>query len=237
MPLSFKRLKFNTVDAAISETDLTLSGTTILGIGAPASTAGTAAVGMGVIKSGRTTGVTTGTIVAVNMTVRVNYGSSCGTATFKKQVSITPGTFSDSGDSGSVILDAATKKPVALLFAGSSKGTIGNPIAYVLSQLGVSIHATIAAATEENSMEEEIQGPDADPQVAPLAEIQTRHEGKLLQIRGVVGIGIGQTADGKDLGFIVHTEKNLSSQSLKRIPASLEGIPVRIIESGEFTAR
>jgi PKD repeat protein len=61
-------------------------------------------------------------------------------ATFVDQIGITPGTFSDGGDSGSLIVtDDSNKNPVALLFAGSSERTLANPIAYVLNRFNVTI--------------------------------------------------------------------------------------------------
>ena len=90
---------------------------------------------MEVTKSGRTTEVTTGVVEAVNATVRVSYGPQCGTARFVQQVTFS--NMSDSGDSGSVILESQTLKPVALLFAGSEKNTVGNPFAAVVEALDI----------------------------------------------------------------------------------------------------
>jgi hypothetical protein len=49
------------------------------------------------------------------------------------------GPFSKPGDSGSLIVTAAAKRPVALLFAGSSDNsvTFGNPIEAVMSALDI----------------------------------------------------------------------------------------------------
>ena len=88
----------------------------------------TALPGMRVIKSGRTTGVTTGTVTAVDVDrVQVNYGTriSPRIATFNDTIEIVGenGPFSAPGDSGSVILDRDTGRPVALLFAGDGRTT------------------------------------------------------------------------------------------------------------------
>jgi len=84
--------------------------------------------GMRVIKSGRTTGVTTGTVTAVNVNqVQVNYGTRTAPriATFNDTIEIVGdnGPFSAPGDSGSVILNRDTGRPVALLFAGDGQTT------------------------------------------------------------------------------------------------------------------
>ena len=90
------------------------------------------AVDMAVEKSGRTTGLTTGSIGAVNVTVSVTGYGVCGCgqpgerpaemAKFVKQFSVSSTTFSSGGDSGSLIVkvpaSGAKPNPVGLLFAG-----------------------------------------------------------------------------------------------------------------------
>ena len=94
---------------------------------------------MSVMKNGRTTQATQGVItgVAVN-DVRVAFDG--GIAIFNDQIIIRPigsGPFSQGGDSGSVIVSVGTRQPVGLLFAGSTTHTIANPIASVISELGI----------------------------------------------------------------------------------------------------
>jgi hypothetical protein len=74
-------------------------------------------------KTGRTTGYTTGTISAVDFDGWVGYDS--GDAYFEDQMLITPGSFSDAGDSGSCILDM-DENIIGLLFAGGATHTIAN---------------------------------------------------------------------------------------------------------------
>lgn len=97
-------------------------------------------VGVSVIKNGRTTQATQGTITTVGVNgVRVTY--SAGVATFNNQIIIVGlggRPFSAGGDSGSVIVTAGTKQPTALLFAGSQTHTIANPIQAVMAALGIS---------------------------------------------------------------------------------------------------
>jgi hypothetical protein len=91
-------------------------------------------------KCGRTTGCNSGTVSAVNATVRVQYSS--GIATFVGQIVIdgSHGPFSRAGDSGSLIVTGdAAANPVGLLFAGSNTVTIANPIAPALQAMGVTI--------------------------------------------------------------------------------------------------
>src|SRR5205814_2362109 len=62
------------------------------------------------------------------------------TARYVDQLLITPGGFSNGGDSGSLIVtDDANLNPVALLFAGNASVTIANRIDLVLQRFGVVI--------------------------------------------------------------------------------------------------
>jgi hypothetical protein len=98
-----------------------------------------AAVGMKVHKHGRTTGYTRGQVVDVAADVNVGY--DFGTARFVDQIIVIgdSGSFSDSGDSGSLIVDRQTKRATGLLFAGSASHTIANHIENVLAKLGVTL--------------------------------------------------------------------------------------------------
>lgn len=142
VPISFTDV--NVVDAAIALSSIaSLDNTTPPdGYGAPKSTTADASIGMKVLKYGRTTGQTKGRVYAINVTVDVWYDS--GVARFENQIVITPGTFSAGGDSGSLIVVDSKRtndhlKPVGLLFAGSSRYTIANPIGPVLDAFGVTI--------------------------------------------------------------------------------------------------
>ena len=99
--------------------------------------------GMTVTKAGRTTGVTTGTIRAIRVRgVQVNYGTRQNPimATFDNAITITGagGTpFSNPGDSGSVILDQQSGRPVALLFAGDMTTTTACDVAVACNRFNV----------------------------------------------------------------------------------------------------
>lgn len=129
----------NEIDAAVA---LPLAGTlgnatpSIGGYGTPTETPVTAAVGLSVRKVGRTTGYTTGQVSEINGMVGVSYGT--GVAYFRRQIIITPGSFSAGGDSGSLIVDPSNN-PLGLLFAGSDADTIANEIDRVLARFGVTV--------------------------------------------------------------------------------------------------
>ncbi|MFW6281552.1 MAG: hypothetical protein ACOC1O_02000 [bacterium] len=92
-----------------------------------------AKVDMEVQKSGRTTGLTEGKIVAVDASVTVNMSES-EQANFEDQFITTP--MSKAGDSGSLILDMENNA-VGLLFAGSEKATVCNRISNVMDNLDI----------------------------------------------------------------------------------------------------
>lgn len=139
----FKKIKWkplknsNVIDAAIAEIMPGIPYSCSMKAGyTPSSTVATATIGLSVKKCGRTTGLTTGTVTGVNVTVVVNYMPD-GYARYDDQVQFT--NISDSGDSGSLIVTQSGNQPVALLFAGSSSTTFGNPIQAVLDYFHVTI--------------------------------------------------------------------------------------------------
>ena len=135
-------IETNAVDAAIAKvTKKSLVSSDVLFIGPPAGTAA-AAKDMVVHKFGRTTSYTAGRISSIFFDVTVPY--EVGDVMFQDQVAIRglDGTrFSDSGDSGSAILERSTNKVVALLFAGATNGTLtfANHIGDVLKKLKVKL--------------------------------------------------------------------------------------------------
>lgn len=156
-PISFS--SDNQMDAAIAELfdASTVTGSTpTYAYGAPGTSTASASVGLNVQKFGRTTGHTTGTVEETNVTVSVCYVTRgpfmCeSAATFVDQFTITPGNFSDGGDSGSLIVtNNSNKNPVGLLFAGSTERTIANPIGPVFNRFGVGIETNPANCSNSN---------------------------------------------------------------------------------------
>ena len=107
----------------------------ILGVGVPSGVA-QPALGLGVIKSGRTTGVTMDQINVLDATVVVGYGAG-KSATFEGQ--IITGPMSQGGDSGSLLMEERNYQAVGLLFAGSDQVTIHSPIQPILNRFGAVI--------------------------------------------------------------------------------------------------
>ncbi len=135
IPILFNRNRYNLVDAALAKPrDLRNVVAPIAGLGIPRGTV-EATLGMQVIKSGRTTGVTSGTVTGLDATIAVGFGT--GTAYFRNQILTT--NMSAGGDSGSLLMDRSNRKATGLLFAGSSKVTVHNNISNVLTALGVEL--------------------------------------------------------------------------------------------------
>ncbi|QEV17462.1 hypothetical protein [Streptomyces alboniger] len=132
----------NVVDAALASVDFQDATREQYFSGAPRAWRRKANVAVGdlVKKTGRTTNISFGRIIAVDATIDVNYGTA-GTARFKDQILTT--NISAGGDSGSLV---ASRDDVALglLFAGSSVVTVVNHIENVRALLRVEIAELLA---------------------------------------------------------------------------------------------
>lgn len=125
----------NKVDAAIAR-PLNVADVSdeIMGIG-KIQGLGAGTLGLSVKKSGRTTGLTTGQVTQVDVTVKVQYDAG-KIALFTDQLMAGP--MSQGGDSGSAVLDN-NDRLVGLLFAGSDNSTIINRIENVFSALRLAL--------------------------------------------------------------------------------------------------
>jgi hypothetical protein len=226
----------------------------ILDIGVPCSATRTPVIGMNVEKSGRTTAFTTGTIQATNVNVSIQYQTGCNagrkfTETYTNQVSITPGTFSAGGDSGSLILsnDSSSHYPVALLYAGSSSVTIGNPIQDVVNALNAGGHSTsfvgnatcsgpaTAVPLSGITGSQNPHGP-SDSDVDFARRVKESHEPELSARPEVLGAGVGAAEHNPTeavIALYVNSGKGMQSHGL---PTELDGVKVRVIPTDPFVA-
>jgi hypothetical protein len=254
VPINFKKGTTNTVDAAIAEvaSGAVDSSGAILGIGTVGAPVAPA-LNMAVQKSGRTTGVTSGVVAATSVTISVKYGSQCGggrgTGTFKNQIRITPGTFSDGGDSGSLIVTTGTSpQAVGLLFAGGTNDTFANPIQAVLDALGASMVVGAASGrfrrwfarllpAVSRAHAASPSGPIHPASQAAAEHAKERNERALLAIQGVVGVGVGvsETVAGEAV-VEVYVEKSTPAVR-SAVPGQVDGVPVKVVETGEIKAR
>ncbi len=93
-------------------------------------------IGMPVAKVGRTSGLTTGVVLAVGVTYKIDYGLS-RPLIFHDQIMTTP--MASGGDSGSVLVGlGARRSVVGLILAGSDRMTIATPIEAIHERFNVS---------------------------------------------------------------------------------------------------
>ena len=249
-------LKTSGVDAALAAVvsgGVDSSGT-ILDLGTnqdpapPAGTLATAAMGMAVAKSGRSSGLTCSSVQTINTSVRIDYQTSCNggttfTVTFNNQVVVGGGSFSAAGDSGSLIVDSQTAQPVALLYGGNSTGTVGNPIQAVLTALkdpssGAvpavvggpqhSVACPASSAAQANSVmlsEQEVQRATA---------VKLRHEVRLMSDPAVVGVGVGASDDNPgEAALVLYVDREKTHAP---IPVQIDGLRTKIIATDRFHA-
>jgi Peptidase family S64 len=202
-------------------------------------------VGLGVAKSGRTTGFTTGTIGSINTSVSVQYQAGCGqgkkfVVSYTNQVVINSSTFSAGGDSGSLIVtNDANHNPVALLFAGSSTTTIGNPIGQVLTQVSNALGRTVSFVGSGQALSiETLASNSLLRQEMELANaVKNRHERFLMGQPGVMGVGVGvPEGDSVEGAIVVYMDRNMGGRA-PVLPQSLDNVRVRVVLSDTFVAR
>ena len=179
VPLSFTG--FNQADVAIARvrSGMVRTDGSILDIGVLGPNWRSAAVGLEVKKSGRTTGLTTGQVAAVDVSINVMYPSSCGAsfgpvASFINQVRISPGSFIMSGDSGSLAVENVSSNPraTALMFAGSSSSAFGNRIEAVFGEFGGGVTQT-GTVYQLNMVSGEPPPPPPPPEVGTITGVVT----------------------------------------------------------------
>jgi hypothetical protein len=135
VPLDLSASGENSVDAALCRPDgPAMVEVSILGIGLVTGIA-RVELDSSVMKSGRSTGVTTGKVRAMDATLQV-YLDGGRRGRFTDQIVCTR--MGESGDSGSLGV-TANRKAFGLLFAGSSNTTVFNRMEHVLRQLSVDL--------------------------------------------------------------------------------------------------
>jgi hypothetical protein len=245
---------------------LYLGGTATNGIpdpGAPHAGSGVAAtVGMAVAKSGRSTGLTCSSVLAINVTTStpVQYQKGCGTgATFNVSFSNlvdvagpVPTSFSAEGDSGSLIVTQNTADPVALLFAGSDTDTIANPVSDVLNTskflgannavptfVGSATPHVVIGCTLPVKPAGAIQTPAtsivASEALQKATAARDAHAPELLAHPEVQAVGVGASYDNPTEAAILFFVTK--GQPRTDIPVQVEGIRTRIIEGDLFASR
>jgi hypothetical protein len=203
---------------------------------------------MPVAKSGRSTGVTCSSIGGI-ADVKVDYQQGCGsgtifTVTFRNQVIVSGGGFSASGDSGSLIANSQTAQPVALLFAGGSTNTVGNPIQDVLNALKDPTSGT--APTMVGGGQHAISCPAgpaaATPRTSALSQAaaaqataaRDKHAQELMADPAVIAVDIGVSDDQPGQpALLVYIEQGRPRPPL---PAEVDGVRTKVIFADRLRA-
>jgi Peptidase family S64 len=241
---AYASLGSSNVDAAIAALRAGAMATNgdIIDIGIPSGTTVAPAVGLAVAKSGRTTGLTTGSIGAINANVNVQYQQGCGggrkfVVSYTNQIVVNSSTFSAGGDSGSLIVtDTTDHNPVGLLFAGSSTTTIANPIGDVLTQVGTALGKTVSF---------NLTGPSSGPaletesaltpaEISRATRAKDAHAPRLMSDPGVVAVGVGQDEQNPGrAAVVIYLQRGLARAAIAR---ELDGVGTRIIETDPIVA-
>jgi hypothetical protein len=263
LPLGSKRTNADAAIAQVTSRAVDLAGN-ILELGArqadgtlaPAppgisSTGGrgeTAWLGQQVAKSGRTTGLTCGGVSAVDLDVKVDYFLDCAetrpylTKTFTHQLGLSGNQFSDAGDSGALVVDAANAEPVGLYFAGGadlagvSQG-VANPATDVLAELGAQSggsYTFVGAADHAVSCLSYGDNTIAAAQSRTLGDAEkARSQQALVQARmlvnssaGVLGVATGKSSDHPgEAAVILYADQNKAVN----LPATIDGVRTLVI--------
>ena len=229
----FEKLKVggvNYYDAAIARTGCSQCVQvdpqgTILEIGAVSSATALPTVEMQVMKAGRTTGYSSGSIVAIHVKVIISY-PSLGPLEFGDQIMISPGVFSSAGDSGSLVVNT-TRNPIGLLFAGNPNFTLASPVDPILKKFGVTFVGSLAATPVPSTSV-------GNAKIEAASAVKDRYDDYLLKLPEAQGHGVGYSSSGSGQAVIKLFVRKATDAARNAAPRSLEGVPVEIIETGEF---
>jgi hypothetical protein len=211
-----------------------------------------ASLGMMVAKSGRTTGLTCAAVSAINVDVVVDYFTDCAETsqsrakTFINQIAIAGTSFSDAGDSGALVVDAANAEPVGLFFAGGTDSNgvehaIASPAGDVLAELNSQVPEAgaptnysfvggadhpVSCLSYDAAKAADSASARTEPPALPAAE-RERLEAALAQAQllvnpatGVVRVGIVASKDRPGQGSIgLYVEPVANAANAATIPA------------------
>jgi hypothetical protein len=209
------------------------------------------------VKSGRTTGLTCSTVESVDLSVRINYFKDCAesqpyyTKTFANQIGIAGEKFSDSGDSGALVVDASNAEPVGLLFSGGTDGdgaglSVANPISDVLQELssqagsrlaiaGTTVPHPVACVQYEtktaagSNVDDTFSKLVVSPEAASHAQFIAETTGQSLIQRqaGVLGVAGGKSLDSPgEASLIVYTDQ---AKGFISAPQTFDGLRTQVI--------
>lgn len=198
-----------------------------------------------VVKSGRTTGLTCGSVTALDLDVEVDYFLDCGetkpylTKTFTGQIGVSGNAFSDAGDSGSLILDAATAEPVGLYFAGGTDAAgvsqgVATPAPDLLRQLseqlgagsdfrfvGAADHSVRCLGFGDDSLLAAQARPLSEAEAARARQAVAAARSLVVPGSGILGAAPGKSADHPGQAAVL---LYLEPRSKALIPNRIDGV-------------
>ncbi len=219
-------------------------------IGTISSVVKSPSVGLAVAKSGRTTGFTTGNIVSINTSVTVLYPQSCNRGrggmpvAYSNQIVVIGGGFSDSGDSGALIVtNDACHQPVGLLFASSATATIANPIGEALTKVGQALGKSVsfvggacslAAEGSTSPNVRQVRWPSKESVDYATAVMKGRLD-ELMALPAVIGVGIGATdEESSRAAIVIYVDATAHTPPI--LPSRIEDVAVKVILTDPFEA-
>jgi hypothetical protein len=208
----------------------------------------TATLDLQVAKSGRTTGLTCGGISAIDLDVTVDYYLDCAetrpylTKTFTHQLGLSGNQFSDAGDSGALVVDAANAEPVGLYFAGGTDSLgvsqgVANPAAEVLAELGAQAggsYTFVGGADHAVSCLNYGDNTIPSAQARTLSDTESaRAQQALAQARmlvgsaaGILGVATGKSSDHPgEAAVILYTDDSRTVSA----PSTVDGVRTVVI--------
>ncbi|MGA3264829.1 MAG: hypothetical protein ABSC47_12395 [Terracidiphilus sp.] len=210
----------------------------------------TASLNLTVAKSGRTTGLTCAGISALDLDVTVDYYLDCAetrhyfTKTYTNQLAVSGNQFSDAGDSGALVVDAANAEPVGLYFAGGRDASgvsqgVANPAADVLSELSAQVgggtsYTFVGAADHPVSCLNYGDSTVTAAQTRTLSDQEiARAQQALSQARmmvnpsiGILGVAIGKSSDRPGEGAVI---LYMDESMTVTMPATVDGVRTLVI--------
>ena len=212
----------------------------------------TATLRLKVAKSGRTTGETCASISALDFDVKVDYYKDCAetvpylSKTFTNQIAISGDGFSDSGDSGSLVLDSGNAEPVGLYFAGGidTSGVsqaIANPATEVLNKLdsqvgngvtysfaGVSDHSVSCLNYGDSTISSAQSRTLADSEIVRAQQALEPARALIRPSGGILGVATGKSSDHPgEAAVIVYVDENMQAN----VPEAVGGVRTAVISS------
>lgn len=209
-----------------------------------------AALQLRVAKSGRTTGLTCGGVLALAVDVVVDYYRDCAetkpylSKTFTDQIGLSGNRFSDSGDSGALVVNADDAEPVGLYFAGGTDALgvgqgMANPVSDVLGELGaqesrgtsysfvgVADHPVSCLSYGDSSVNAAQAQPLSDAEIGRVQQGLAAARQWINPAGGILGVSMGKSSDRPGgAAVIVYVNEN----STAAVPQTIDGVRTVVI--------